>query len=352
MQTDMHYYGTYVMARAAGLSSAAAQVIATAAEYVDDSDNVEVLLKDGTPFEATATAHHPVNVANLDEFDQRKIWVPFHFIPGNEGKSFEERLICRKDGALAQEMVSHHVSIEDVDFKLELMGITAHVYADTFSHYGFSGISSDLNRVDPDSIKLEVKDHSILGYIKGKAEAFNDKYLAGKAATAVALGHGSVSTFPDRPFLTWSFRYQTTGDTSGVRENHKTFMEACQRLHEMFTKFAKSNPDCCDAASYCSFPDIQNRVAQVLAIEGDMFARIEAWQNAVTTGKIYSNPTQEAIPLYAKKFDEDINILTSHTFESVASTNGFAFLAAAKFHRNYVLDELLPKYGLHVLVRS
>jgi len=36
MQEDMHYYGTYAMARAAGLKAAHAKVIAYAAQYVDD----------------------------------------------------------------------------------------------------------------------------------------------------------------------------------------------------------------------------------------------------------------------------------------------------------------------------
>jgi len=37
MQEDMHYYGTYAMARAAGLKVKDAKVVAYAAQYVDDS---------------------------------------------------------------------------------------------------------------------------------------------------------------------------------------------------------------------------------------------------------------------------------------------------------------------------
>lgn len=43
MQTDMHYYGTYFLARAAGLNATAALSIAIAAEYVDDSADSKVL---------------------------------------------------------------------------------------------------------------------------------------------------------------------------------------------------------------------------------------------------------------------------------------------------------------------
>jgi len=352
MQSDMHYYGTYVMARAAGLNSSVAEIIATAAEYVDDSNSVAIELNDGILLEASATAHHPINLENLDVVDQRKIWVPFHFIPGNEGDTFEERLICRKDGALAKEMVDHHLNADTPEFHLELMGITAHAYADTFSHYGFSGISSELNQVNPDSIQLKARDKSIIEYITRKAVQFGEKYVAGKVAATVGLGHGSVSTYPDRPYLTWSFQYQTTGGFSGERVNQETFLEACQKLHAMFSGFAENNPDYRDDASYCRFPDIQDAIKRALSVEGDMNARIQAWQEAASSGGIYPNPGNEPIPNYTKNFETDIDILRSHTHKSVGGTNGYAFLAAAKFHRDYMLDKLLPKHDLHVLVRT
>ena len=43
MQVDMHYYGTYAMARAAGLTKEKAKTIATAAQFVDDNANKETI---------------------------------------------------------------------------------------------------------------------------------------------------------------------------------------------------------------------------------------------------------------------------------------------------------------------
>src|ERR1700682_1049187 len=148
MQTDMHYYGTYALARAAGLIPDVAWIIATAAEFVDDSNEVQMTLSDGCFLQAKATAHHSENIKNIDKLDQREIWVPFHFLPGNQGESYEERLVCVTDSAIAQEMVQHNLENPDNAPAIELIGITAHVYADTFAHYGISGISSRLNRVD------------------------------------------------------------------------------------------------------------------------------------------------------------------------------------------------------------
>ena len=149
MQIDMHYYGTYAMARAAGITRDAAKIIATAAQFVDDNASKESIeFRDGGRLDAEATAHHSVDRKNIDLEDQRKIWVPFHFLPGNSGRTYSERLVCQKgnESEIAQKMIAHSLSLADRPYALPLMGITAHVLADTFSHYGFSGISSRVNK--------------------------------------------------------------------------------------------------------------------------------------------------------------------------------------------------------------
>ena len=108
MQTDMHYYGTYAMARSAGINEPLARAIATAAEYVDDSDKLSITTTDGKLIQSEPTAHHPVDSANLDPHDQKRTWVPFHFLPGNEGDNLDEKLICRTDSDIAREMIDHN----------------------------------------------------------------------------------------------------------------------------------------------------------------------------------------------------------------------------------------------------
>ncbi|VFM95920.1 MAG: hypothetical protein BECKG1743D_GA0114223_101332 [Candidatus Kentron sp. G] len=164
MQEDMHFYGTYAMARSAGIPADKAKIIAYAAQYVDDSTaNDSDVHNDGGMFETVATAHtnkeaigNAIAYAVADHSEQRRVWVPFHFFPGNEGESLSERLLCRKDGALAQEMVRNHiehaVKVKD-EYGLALLGIMAHVYADTFAHYGFSGVSSSWNKVEGESFE-------------------------------------------------------------------------------------------------------------------------------------------------------------------------------------------------------
>ena len=117
MQIDMHYYGTYAMARAAGIEPDDARIIATSAQFVDDNTaRSHVELRDGSRIDQEATAHHPINLSNRDDRDQRRVWAPFHFIPGNVGESYTERLKCRMDSAIVQELRDHHLTFWDRPF--------------------------------------------------------------------------------------------------------------------------------------------------------------------------------------------------------------------------------------------
>ncbi|MCF6281242.1 MAG: hypothetical protein L3J28_03375 [Candidatus Polarisedimenticolaceae bacterium] len=121
-----------------------ATIVAYAAQYVDDSTaNDSEVHEDGGMFQAIATAHtnaEAIENAAVDHTEQRMAWVPFHFLPGNEGASLSEKLCCVKNSALAQEMVKNHIQhavSAKCKYGLALMGVMAHAYADTFSHYGF-----------------------------------------------------------------------------------------------------------------------------------------------------------------------------------------------------------------------
>lgn len=350
MQLDMHYYGTYAMARTAGLRKDIAQAIATAAQFVDDSVMVSAELSDGAYLHHDATAHHPSELApNIDPDDQRRVWVPFHFLPGNEGDTLEERLVCRKDSLLAREMVEHALSLAQEPYGHVLMGITAHVYADTFSHYGFSGITSPLNFVDAESITPKVQKAEILAYVTGKFQAFVEKRAAG-AANLLGLGHGGVATYPDRPYLTWNFIYND-GRESGERRNQETFFEACQRLHEVFSRYADLVPSYSDASARREFNTVADLVATILALEGKLEERSAAWQEAFQSGQLLGRDQEEAIPDYASElFANDTSALRKNNLSEAEKSLAYQFMHAADVHRQFVLRRLLPNHGMRVMV--
>ena len=269
----MHYYGTYAIARAAGLKPQDAKIIAYSAQYVDDSIHTdsEENKHDGGLLYAVATAHHPTQAVEdhiLHETrGQRRMWVPFHFYPGNKGDTLSKKLICQKDSPIVNEMFDNHINRtkENLPYTLHLIGIASHVYIDTFSHYGFSGLSSRNNKVDQSTFDFlkdknkDLQDHPENFRKKYKKElhrknwrksinkqSFRNRFaekhpkIAGclSSWTTNALGHGSVATCPDLPFLEWSFTYQNNGEFSGQRDNPKTFLEGCEKLHKKLVRFS------------------------------------------------------------------------------------------------------------------
>lgn len=359
MQLDMHYYGTFALARAAGLRTDAAQIIATAAAFTDDAaDRDSVRFQDGARLDVEATAHHAADADNIDLEDQRKVWVPFHFFPGNQGADYSERLICRMDSPLAREMVGRHLSQHHQPYYLALMGVTAHVYADTFAHYGFSGVSSRRNRIANDSFRFDDLDPAIEDYITGKAKKFFERFEAEGGLMenikswfaetfSGALGHGAAATFPDRPYLVWSFEYEYPEVRQERRDNRETFLAGCKALHGMFRQVAEARPELASDDGR-DFAVIEDRLWSILAVQAPMEGRIEAWQRACKAGDLFRESA--AIPVY----DPEVWHGQRNGLDGVEDSREalrmpvYRFYQAAAAHRTYVIRDLLPAHDLVV----
>ena len=374
MQIDMHYYGTYCLAMAAGLTQEASRVIATSSQFVDDNvAHKEINFNNGAVIDRESTAHHLVDRANYDETSQRRIWVPFHFLPGNEGEEYTERLKCRMNGRIAQEMMDYYLTLSDRRFILYLLGISAHVYSDTFAHYGFSGVSSRRNKIVNDSFKFHTDvdvDYSAKEltddakeYLDNKLGKFSYKY--GKHGglfdnikswlgenVSGALGHGAVATFPDMPYLVWSFDYEMFDDEvcgrTSVRINPLTFLEACRAMYNIFRSFVKERPYLYGRGDYVPFEDIEDEVERILHVCAGKTIRIRAWKDAAYKG-IFTRQ-REVIPEYVgdEWNDQWQGFDKSGDYNEAINSDIFYFYQAASLHRTYVLRDLLPSYELVV----
>ena len=358
MQTDMHFYGTYAIARAAGLVQRDAFIVAYSAQFVDDSNQQDSNKhEDGGMIWGIATAHHPIRDVkqNLDLGEQRRVWVPFHFIPGGEGQALEEKLLCSKDSEIANQMISNHVDVAagKKPFGFHLLGIAAHVYMDTFSHYGFSGISSEYNKVKQRTIDISgnkwtgtsTGGQDIGVYLADKCKSFYAKYVEGAVSELAALGHGGVATYPDRPFLHWRFEYEKdrpNNEAVADRNNPETYLEGCQKLHNYLSKFAKryyASPE------IKGFSSIEDTVKEVLNYQGDKQQRIDQWLQFI------KEQYDEGTVSYSH---EDWELQKGEAFDQLnSSTAGIAtdiyrFYQAATYHRYYVLKDLLPEHGIMV----
>jgi hypothetical protein len=364
MQLDMHYYGTYAMARAAGLKKKVCKIIATAAQFVDDNAEKEsVVLGDGARLDVEATAHHAINIKNIDEADQRQIWVPFHFLPGGEGDGYTQRLVCKRDSKIAKEMINFNLSLLDQPFVLPLIGITAHVYADTFSHYGFSGVSSRTNKIVNDSIEFhsDLKPE-IKKYILGKAKEFQSNYPEGgffqnikswfAESASGALGHGAVMTYPDRPYLKWDFIYEKNEETKvrcKLRDNPKTFLDGCSKLHEMFVRVAQGDESLSDTGAFTDFSKIEHVVQQILNVQAPKQGRIDAWRNAAKNGELFKLGEEEIPPYRQNSWHNNReNLKREKDSRRTAALPVFRYYQAASIHRTNILRHLLPERKLIV----
>lgn len=358
MQIDMHYHGTYAMAILAGLNERAAHIVATSSQFVDDcASRQQIKFRDAGQIDSQATAHHTFDVTNIDFDDQRQVWVPFHFLPGNEGNSFTQRLVCRKDSPIAQEMVRNALQQLNSPEGLFRLGVTAHVYADTFAHYGFSGVSSRANKVDNESIKFGALDPDIKDYIVEKAGRFSGKYNGVLNALgnikswiaengSFALGHGAVATYPDRPYLNWSFVYEVPEVPSGERNNPESFLEACEKLHGMFHEASSSRPDL-RGGSYTSFDEIRGNVRSVLEFQAKGDDRCNKWMSSSVDG-VFGHRF-EIPPYEGAGWNSELQDLDNTDDSGIAlSSKAYLFFRAASAHRQYVLRDLLPNNGLIV----
>lgn len=375
MQIDMHYYGTYAISRLAGFNPEDANVIATAAQFVDDatSENSEKN-KSGEMLFAIATAHHLINVPIKSLFHRnshRLVWVPFHFYPGGQGSTLEEKMLCTKNSEVVNEMFDNHLEMKDKVFYLHLLGIASHVYMDTFAHYGFSGICSELNTIENTSIKFENKlEAKIKKYIEDKSLSFAKKNkkemrvwnkqemtLWGRIRSIGGsmvgegfsgnMGHGAVATYPDRPYLSWSFKYEKArhgkGVDSDIRNNQETFMEGLEHLHKKLVVGAKMlypNPE-----QRVFDNDVRKRIKKILKFQGEEARRSQKWKDYIK--EIDTNNDGSKSYCGEEWNDQKGNFHNIAVLDKVGDC--YCFHQAAAYHRWFSLKDLLPAHGIYVV---
>lgn len=290
MNMDFHYYGTFCAARIAGFSAPEAEEIAWAAQMVDDC--TESLLKDCGLTDGNYEATCEGTVENmLDDFKYwshdpdnttlrkiRRIWMPFHFLPGNldtdahrmvytgnkawkPGNStgpdilhFDEstdgtdfKCLCLHNSTLVQNMIDTTINMygqynsasqEKKQFLLYLIGIRMHVMADTWAHEYFVGTP---NYWINDVSEITLMNEDGIDISKTRTPSAPSCY------SIVYLGHGRLGHYPDCGLLHYKYRPRWVGVDSEVceKDNVHVFLSAfCQmtdalqsiRVHQPFLR--------------------------------------------------------------------------------------------------------------------
>ncbi len=279
MQPDFHHGTTYVLARLAGLPRPQAEIVAYAAEYVDDAVNDGPLFfENGAVYDRIASAHKMLDYRNFKALANHRVWIPFHFLPGNGGLPagsspdgpYIDRLICTPNSPIAQDLVRLCIEGRRAPGALHRLGVTMHVYADTWAHQGFVGINDDINDVN-----------DVVGEDGKPDRDLSDRLLNFFIGEAMPLGHGAALSYPDRPWLKWGYR--DGRDRWVERDNAAIFLDACEHMVVALQRYVAGDADAHVAGLMPRDREVLGRLFRELR-DPDGDARHAAWLEAVADG--------------------------------------------------------------------
>jgi hypothetical protein len=349
---------TYVTCRLAGLSKTDASIVAYSAQYVDDATNDGALeFRSGERYVRATSAHKMADIRNLVEADNRQIWVPFHFLPGadptirhpNGISSFIGTMVCRPNSRVAQSMMRHVVSNKANPFPLQRLGIALHTFVDTWAHQEFVGVVDDFNRIRQLSVENRP---DLTPNLYSQLNGGVTRFLRG-FTDFLPVGHAGAMTFPDMPFLQWSFVRENGQRVS--RNNKQDFIEAASHMFNWVRRFRLDN---------LGLPLVEFNPADRRAIEDLLWGtklidgeeRHNVWVEAIADGRFSFG--KESITYIAKgpgswkSLAVGTNDEVDHPGKLFEFTDAFLSSDWKRFHdaihyqRNYILRELLPSYQI------
>ncbi|XGC79617.1 DUF6765 family protein [Bdellovibrio bacteriovorus] len=365
MQIDFHLGITYVLARLSGFSPFEANTIASSSQYVDDAVHSGTILFDNeSAYEFSASAHRMLDYRNFKELANHRVWIPFHFIPGNQvthNKATEQvqKLICRPNSEIAQDIVKHVVANFQRPYGYHLLGVTTHAYADTWAHQGFAGITHEINKVHDIFDEHGDLDHEMMNYRKkyfkrSWYKRIADWVMSYFVSEANPIGHGGVLSYPDLPYLRWSYRDWKNEIIQ--RNNPQDYMEAIRHVLEMY-RLARIEAK----LQLVKIQDrdllkIQELIETIRNEEPE--ERLKQWEAAILCGAFsfgtdtwkYSSEGSQS--WLAEAFDivseEDFALEDVPYKASFLNSNWKLMHDALKYYRFCVLHEVLPRYEICV----
>ena len=147
----------------------------------------------------------------------------FHFLPGLQGRTEAEKLVCKKHSVLAKRLKYrlYDTTLANSNYVFRL-GVGMHVLADTWAHQEFAGINNAVNQVKDLLFSTQGS------MVEKMLDEMLDSTLLGKVLDMVMpLGHAAAVHCPDMPYLWWKSGERFTGG----RKNWDEFMDASEELY-------------------------------------------------------------------------------------------------------------------------
>ncbi len=361
MQIDFHYSTTYVIARYAGFEHKQAEIIAYCSQYVDDATNSgSITFDNAAMYSHISSAHKNLSYDNFDELSNHSVWLPFHFLPGNglkaAGKSpkggFIEKIICQPDSPVAKDMVRDCITSQNKPYHLHRLGITLHIYADTWAHQGFAGVTHKVNAIQAlDEYGKE--DDTFLKKLKHFFKDTFDQEKGKLIGLALPLGHGAALGLPDKPFLKWS--YLDHHSNLVKRDNTKIFLDAADKMCCVMQRYLLCDPDAKVSGLQRRGRDKIEELFLSLN-DSDELVRHQQWMEKIARG-FFHFPGVELDYRAKGENSWKYKALGTIAFEDRKSdifpyspyfleSDWKMFHDALLAHRFFIINELLPKYGI------
>ncbi len=349
MQIDFHHTTTYVVARLAGFNKPQADIIAHAAQYVDDATNSGTVFFDNKAlYNRISSAHKILDIRNTRALANHQVWIPFHFLPGNGGKGmgknpkgkFINKIVCIPDSPVAQNMVENAIINQNRPYSLHLLGIVMHAYADTWAHQGFAGVIHPVNEVE------KARDTGNSGVFNNSLTRILHDFLDDAIPP---LGHGRALIFPDLPFLSWE--YKNGNNELITRNNTDIFCDAANGIFKTMGRYLAGNP--AKKAGVINKKDMaQIRLLFSNTKEKDGEKRHTVWLKAIRDGKFSFGPERVAYAARGKGSWKERALGTSHDLsvhtynKQFLNSNWKLFHDAIQAYRFIMIHDILPKFGI------
>ena len=141
MNEEFHYYIVAFLCKEAGLPAEDTRIISYASQYTDNA-LVPYDIETDRGIYRTQVTHH---FGFWDKSQESDVWMPFHFIPGEEQKNrFSVAPASKNAKALLVAALKTRNPYR--------IGIALHGYADTWAHQNFTGRREEWNVIDSGSI--------------------------------------------------------------------------------------------------------------------------------------------------------------------------------------------------------
>lgn len=350
MQIDFHHGTTYVVARLAGFTREESDIIAYSAQYVDDAvSSGTVYFENKAMYHRINSAHKMLDERNAKELDNHLVWIPFHFLPGNgnaaagddpSGNHFINKIVCLHNSPVARDMVRTAIEEKSKLYGLHRLGVTMHVFADTYAHEGFAGVLHCINEVEK---ARELSNSNVFGNCLATLlmDLLDD--------TIPPLGHGRANILPDMPFLKWE--YENCNKEMVTRNNTDLFCEAADEMYKAMKRYRAGDPDAQVTGINANDMD---RIRKLFLHQPDKDGnkRHSVWLNAIRDGYFSFGGEDVSYTAKGKGSWKEQAIGTSfdlrvHSYrDDFLASNWKLFHDALQAHRFHVIHDLLPRYGI------